>query len=123
MKNPLFLALATLVVLSIAAIPVLARSRPVLAFVSSSVAIFSMIFVAAVSMFPRLVPSSLDAAHSLTIYNASSSPRTLTVMLVIALIGVPIMLAYTAFVYRVFRGQVTVATEGYGDSVRAVRMP
>ena len=56
------------------------------------------------------MPARPDLARSLTIYNASSSPRTLTVMLVIALIGMPFVIGYTIWIYRVFRGQ-TVLTE------------
>ena len=60
-----------------------------------------------------MVPSSIDLAYSLTIYNASSTPRTLTVMLVIALIGMPLVLAYTAYIYRTFAGKVVVDEESY----------
>ena len=72
-----------------------------------------MMGLAAVCLFPRVVPSSLDLANSLTVYNASSTPRTLTVMLVIALIGMPIVMAYTAYVYKVFAGKVALEEEGY----------
>lgn len=52
------------------------------------------------AIFPALVPALAGSAGSaLTIYNASSSQLTLTVMLIVALVGVPIMLGYTAFVY------------------------
>ena len=113
--NPILAALAVLVVASVAAIPLLSRAgRPGAAFAASSVAIASMVGVAAASMFPRLVPSSLDLASSLTAYNASSSPRTLGVMLVIALVGVPIMLGYTIFVYWLFRGKVPAGGDAYG---------
>jgi cytochrome d ubiquinol oxidase subunit II len=106
-RHPLWIALTAVIVVSTAAIPVLSRrGRAGAAFVASSVTIACMILVAAVSAFPVLVPSSLGVANSLTIYNASSSPRTLTVMLVIALLGVPIVLGYTVFVYRCFRGKV-----------------
>ena len=53
-----------------------------------------------------------DPALSLTIYNAASSQLTLTVMLVIALIGMPIVIGYTAYIYKVFRGKVA-GEEGY----------
>jgi cytochrome d ubiquinol oxidase subunit II len=49
--------------------------------------------------------SSLDPAWSLTAYNASSTPRTLQAMLIIALVGMPVVLAYTVVIYRVFRGK------------------
>jgi len=52
------------------------------------------------------VHASNDPVHSLTIYNAASSPKTLGIMLLIALIGVPLVLSYTASIYWVFRGKV-----------------
>jgi cytochrome d ubiquinol oxidase subunit II len=83
------------------------------AFLASSVTIVAMIGLAATSLFPRMVPSSLDLACSLTIYNASSTPRALTVMLIIALIALPIMLVYTAYLYKIFAGKVVATEEGY----------
>ena len=72
-----------------------------------------MILLVALSLFPRLVPSSIDLASSLTIYNASSTPRTLTAMLIIALIGMPIVIGYTIFIYRVFKGKVIITHDSY----------
>ncbi len=113
--NPLWIALAVVLVLALVAVPVLSRrGRAGAAFAASSVTIVCMVLVAAVSAFPVLVPSSLDLANSLTAYNASSSPRTLGAMLVIALVGVPIMLGYTIFVYRTFRGKVGGTAYGEG---------
>jgi cytochrome d ubiquinol oxidase subunit II len=68
--------------------------------------------VVGASHFPNLVRASNDTALSLTIYNAASSQLTLTVMLIIAVIGMPIVIGYTAFVYKVFRGKVA-GEEGY----------
>ena len=65
------------------------------------------------SLWPRMVPSSINLASSLTIYNASSTPRTLGTMLVIALIGMPLVVAYTVYIYRVFKGKVMTTEEGY----------
>ena len=123
-RNPLFLALALLVAASILAVLPLSRAgKAGFAFAASSTAITSMVLVAAVSMFPRLVPSSIDLANSLTAYNAASTPRTLTVMLVIALVGMPLVLGYTIFVYRIFRGKVGPGGEVYGATVRPLRAP
>ena len=58
-------------------------------------------------MFPRVMISSTDSAYSLTIYNASSSQYTLTVMSVIALIFVPVVLAYQGWSYYMFRKRIT----------------
>jgi cytochrome d ubiquinol oxidase subunit II len=59
------------------------------------------------TLFPRVLPSTLNAAYDLTIYNASSSQYTLQVMSVIALTLVPIVLAYQAWTYWVFRKRLT----------------
>ena len=60
-----------------------------------------------------MVPSSIDAANDLTIYNASSTHRTLIAMLIIALVGMPLVIAYTAFVYKVFMGKVVLDRDSY----------
>lgn len=112
-RGALWAILAAVAVVAVAAIPVLsARGRAAAAFAASSVAIAAMILVAAVSAYPVIVPSSLGLANSLTIYNASSSQRTLGVMLVVAGIGVPLVLGYTIFVYRLFRGKVVPGAGG-----------
>ena len=68
----------------------------------------------AVGNYPDLVPALDTPERSLTVTNASSSHLTLTVMLIIALIGVPIVLAYTAYVYRTFRGRLSLGSgSGY----------
>jgi len=83
------------------------------AFIASSIAIASLMGLAAVGLFPRLVPSSTNADWSLTITNSSSTPRTLMVMLIIALIGMPLVVGYTFFIYRAFRGKVTLHDASY----------
>jgi cytochrome d ubiquinol oxidase subunit II len=83
------------------------------AFLSSSATIVCMVGLAAVSMYPKIVPSSINLAYSLTVHNASSTPRTLTVMLVIALIGMPIVIAYTWYIYRVFKGKTVITEESH----------
>jgi cytochrome bd ubiquinol oxidase subunit II len=64
-------------------------------------------------MFPNLILSNPDPSLSLTIYNAASSPKTLGMMLTIALIGVPIVLAYTVSIYWIFRGKVKLDRMSY----------
>ena len=113
--NPLFWILFLLVLASAVYIPMGLKSKKYgYTFLSSSVFIAGMIGLFAVSLFPRLVPSNVNLANSsLTIYNASSTPRTLETMLIIALIGVPIVLVYTIFVYRVFKGKVVINQDSY----------
>lgn len=82
------------------------------AFWASSVTIASLIGLMGLSLYPRMVPSSLDvASHGLTIYNASSTSRTLAVMVMIALVGTPLVIAYTALIYTLFMGKVVLAKE------------
>jgi cytochrome d ubiquinol oxidase subunit II len=64
-------------------------------------------------IFPDIVPALGDPSRSLTIANASSSPLTLKVMLIVALVGMPLVLAYTAWIYYTFRGKVRLTEEGY----------
>ncbi len=58
-------------------------------------------------MYPNVMPSSLNPLWNLTIYNASSTPYTLRVMTIVALIFVPVVLVYQAWNYYVFRHRVT----------------
>lgn len=114
LKNPLFWILLIAVGASIVSIPVLVKAgKNGYAFLSSSVMIASMILLSAISLFPRLVPSSIDLAYSLTIYNSSSTQGTLFTMLIIALLGMPFVVGYTIFIYRVFRGKVILNKESY----------
>jgi cytochrome bd ubiquinol oxidase subunit II len=83
------------------------------AFVASSAMVFLLLVSAAVGIFPNLLISTLSEANNLTIYNAASEDNTLTVMLVIALIGLPFVLLYTAGVYYFFRGKTVVEPTGY----------
>lgn len=77
------------------------------AFIGSGLAITGVIFTAGASMFPFVMPSSFDLAHSLTIWNASSSQLTLQIMLFAVIIFLPLILAYTTWVYRVMRGRIS----------------
>ena len=83
------------------------RRRAGLAFIASGAAVAGVIATAGVSLFPFLLPSSLDPNASLTVWDASSSQLTLLIMLGATLIFLPIVLLYTAWVYRVLRGRVT----------------
>jgi cytochrome d ubiquinol oxidase subunit II len=64
-------------------------------------------------MYPNLVLSNTGEAYSLNIYNSASSPKTLGIMLVIAAIGVPAVLAYTMSIYWIFRGKVKLDRMSY----------
>jgi len=81
--------------------------REGLAFIASASGIAGVILTAGVSLFPFIMPSSIAPNASLTVWDSSSSHRTLFVMAVCALIFVPIVLAYTSFIFHVLRGKLT----------------
>jgi cytochrome d ubiquinol oxidase subunit II len=112
--NPWLFSLALANMLAIANIPrEVHYERDWRAFVSSCVAMASLMALFGLEMCPHLILSNPDLANSLTIYNAASSHKTLGIMLTIALIGVPIVLAYTVSIYWVFRGKVKLDKTSY----------
>ena len=85
----------------------LKAGREVSTLLFSGLSIIGIIASVGLSMFPFILPSSIDPRASLTVWDASSSHQTLFVMLVSAVIFVPIILAYTSWVYKVLWGKVT----------------
>jgi cytochrome d ubiquinol oxidase subunit II len=82
-------------------------------FVCSSLSIAGLTSTLALAAFPMLAPSSTNLEYSLTAFNASSTDLTLKTMLILALVGVPIVIAYTIYIYTVFKGKVDGTTAGY----------
>ncbi len=109
LSTPLLLVVPLLAVAALISIKVfLVKDSPLKAFAASCVTIITVVFTGVIGLFPNLIPSSIDPAHSLTIFNSSSSAYTLRIMTVVAAIFVPIVIAYKIWVYRVFRSKVTV---------------
>lgn len=114
LNNPFFWILFLVLLGAIIFIPIALKSEKFgRAFFASSLTIACMLGLMAVSLFPRLVPSLTNLNYSLTIYNASSTERTLFTMLIIALIGMPFVIGYTIFIYRTFKGKVQINEESY----------
>jgi cytochrome d ubiquinol oxidase subunit II len=78
----------------------------VICLLSSGAGVAGVIATSGLAMFPFIMPSSTDPGSSLTVWDASSSHLTLGIMLVVVVIFLPIILIYTAWVYRVLRGKV-----------------
>ncbi|WP_127170761.1 cytochrome d ubiquinol oxidase subunit II [Xanthomonas euvesicatoria] len=78
-----------------------------LAFIASGSAIVGIVFTVGFALFPFLLPSSSAPSASLTVWDASSSRLTLWIMLLATAVFMPIVLAYTSWVYRVLKGKVT----------------
>ena len=83
------------------------------AFLSSATMIALLLGAVACGMYPVMLRSTTNSAYDLTVQNASAAKETLTVMFVIALIGMPFVLLYTAGVYYFFRGKVELDDESY----------
>jgi cytochrome bd ubiquinol oxidase subunit II len=73
---------------------------------SSAATILSCTLFGVIGLYPNLLPSSLNESYNVTAFNASSSPLTLTIMLVVALIFLPVVILYQAWVYMAFKGKV-----------------
>jgi cytochrome d ubiquinol oxidase subunit II len=80
------------------------------AFICSALSVAGIIATVGVSMFPFILPSSTNPGHSLLVWDSSSSHITLFIMLISTVIILPIIMIYTAWVYRVLRGKITEQT-------------
>jgi len=89
------------------------HGRDFQAFLSSCLAMLTLMVLFGINQYPNLVFSEPNPENSLTIYNAASSQKTLHVMLIIACIGIPVVLAYTACIYWIFRGKVKMDRHSY----------
>lgn len=111
--HPLLFVLPVLTMLAIANVPrAMHHGWHGWAFVSSSAAVLGLFALVGAGMFPVLVRAT-DPALSLTIRNSASSTSTLGIMLTIALIGIPLVLGYTASIYWIFRGKVKLDSMSY----------
>lgn len=85
-----------------------ADKRPGRAFIATATSVAMTIATAGVAMFPFLMPSSFNPSHSLTVWDATSSQLTLRWMFWMTVIFLPLIIAYTSWVFRVMRGPVTI---------------
>ncbi len=114
LANPL---LFTVILLTVAALFgtrfFLARKAFFKAWFASALTIMGATFYGVIGLFPNMFPSSLNPAWSLTAHNASSTQLTLTIMLIVVIIFVPIVLAYQAWAYNLFKTKVTLEDLAY----------
>ncbi|MGD2080058.1 MAG: cytochrome d ubiquinol oxidase subunit II [Nitrospirota bacterium] len=106
---PVMFVVPALGVLALLGIKVFsAKGRNLKAFFASGATIFLVTATGVIGLYPNLIPSSLDPAYSLTAFNSSSSFYTLRIMTIVALVFVPIVLAYQIWIYRIFGQKLTV---------------
>jgi cytochrome d ubiquinol oxidase subunit II len=89
------------------------KGRDVAAFFSSSVMLALLLITAGIGMYPNLLVSTIDPSYNMTATNAASQSMTLQVMLIVAIIGLPFVLLYTAGVQYLFRGKVKLSPDSY----------
>lgn len=112
--QPVLFLIAVLLILAIANIPrEIHHSREFRAFLSSCATMVLLMALFGLGMFPNMVYSMPETANSLTAYNGASTQKTLRIMFIIAIIGVPVVLSYTACIYWIFRGKVKLNKDSY----------
>jgi cytochrome d ubiquinol oxidase subunit II len=79
-----------------------AMKKDTAAFLASCTAIATICAAVGFTLFPHMIPATNDFGLSLTVYSSSSSELTLKVMLIMALIGMPLVIGYTAYIFKVF---------------------
>lgn len=114
-NRPFFFVIAILNMLAIANIPrEIQRGRDGWAFISSCANIAFLMMLYGIGTYPNAVRAINDPdGLSLTIYNSASSEKTLNILLLIALIGIPMVVAYTIAVYWIFKGKVKLESTSY----------
>jgi len=105
---PYLYLLGVVAMLSIANIPrMLSKGQDGWAFTSSCCSIALLFLLFGVGMYPVIIRSSVETSlHSITLYNSAASTLTLKVLMIIAGIGLPLVIAYGFWIYRIFRGKV-----------------
>jgi cytochrome d ubiquinol oxidase subunit II len=106
-EHPWALVVVVLNVLAIANIPrAIYQGRPFYAFISSSCTIAAFTFLFGLTLYPNMIVSTENEAYNLTVAHAASSDKTLTIMTIIAVLGMPFVLSYTITINWLFRGKV-----------------
>jgi cytochrome d ubiquinol oxidase subunit II len=72
-----------------------------------------LLLLFAIGIFPNIVLSNPTPENSLTIYNAASSQKTLMIMLIMAIIGMPFVVAYTIIIHKIYKGKVKIDETSY----------
>jgi cytochrome d ubiquinol oxidase subunit II len=107
-ENPVLFSVILITVAALIGIKVFIKKQGFFkAWFSSALAIIGATFFGVIGLFPNLFPSSLSPEFSLTAQNASSSPLTLKIMLIVVILFIPIVIVYQAWTYNLFKDKVT----------------
>jgi cytochrome d ubiquinol oxidase subunit II len=117
LNHPSLFIVILMTVAALFAVPVLLkRSAWFFSWLASAGFIAGATFFGIIGLYPNLFPSSIDAAYSLTAFNASSSPLTLTIMLVVVAIFIPVVIGYQIWAYRMFSDRMTIDDLDYEEA-------
>jgi cytochrome d ubiquinol oxidase subunit II len=94
----------------------LAKKTYFKAWFASALTIVGATFFGVIGLFPNLFPSSLNPRYSLTANNASSSPLTLKIMLIVVILFIPVVIGYQIWAYNLFKGKVTQADLSHDEA-------
>lgn len=113
-SKPILFIVPLLAFLSIANVPRLANKKKFLsAFLFSSLTISFLLVLVAIELYPTLLLSTVNPKYNIDIYNAAASQKSLGIMLTIVVIGAPLVVGYTIFVYKTFWGKVKIDETSY----------
>lgn len=117
LAQPAFFLVLLVTVLSLLGIKYfLAKNAPFKAWFASALTIVGATFYGVIGLYPNMFPSSIDDQFSLTAHNASSSPLTLKIMLMVVLIFIPIVIAYQIWAYKLFSGKINTEDLGHDEA-------
>ena len=115
--HPAFFLVILITVLALLAIKIfLVRKAFYKAWFASALTIVGATFFGVIGLYPNLFPSSIDPGFSLTAHNASSSPLTLKIMLIVVIIFIPVVIGYQIWAYNLFKDKVTIKDLAYEES-------
>ncbi|WP_405377060.1 cytochrome d ubiquinol oxidase subunit II [Nonlabens sp. Asnod3-A02] len=113
-EQPLFFALPILAFLAVANVPrLVSKKKYFQALIFSSLTMAFLLMLVAFQLYPVLLPSTIDPAFSVTIYNAASSQKSLGIMLTMVVVGAPLLAGYLIFLYKTFNGKVQLDDTSY----------
>ncbi|MDJ1483472.1 cytochrome d ubiquinol oxidase subunit II [Cytophagaceae bacterium YF14B1] len=113
-QHPQLFSIPLVAILSVANITrQITKRKYRFAFISSSVTVSLLLILIAIGLYPNIVISTVSPAYNLTVYKAASSAKSLKIMLLFAVIGVPLVATYTTFVFWTFRGKVKLDEHSY----------
>ncbi|PID73600.1 MAG: cytochrome d ubiquinol oxidase subunit II [Desulfobacterales bacterium] len=115
LASPLLLLLPAMIVAALWQVRVFTGKRKAMhAWLSMAVVIMGCTFFGVIGLFPAMLPTNIEGGAGLTAFNASSSPLTLKIMLVVTIIFIPLVIGYQIWAYRLFSGKVETGEENAG---------